>query len=68
MELWIENLLKLYTTDDMSWEAKRRIVINQRWNNASVRAAEQDARNGKPEALQQYVIEVLLIKEAIPKV
>lgn len=63
---WLQNLLDLCPAD-LGWEARRRWLILARWPDASVRAAEQDARRGKPEALAQYDAEVDAIKMAVPK-
>lgn len=52
---------------DSSWAAKRRQAILHFWPDSDVRAAEQDARNGKPEALASYDADVATIKVAIPK-
>lgn len=66
MPEWLPNLLSLCPAD-LGWEAKRRWLILQRWPDASVRAAEQDARQDKPDALAQYDAEVAAIKAAVPK-
>ncbi|MBI5121347.1 MAG: hypothetical protein HZA67_10100 [Rhodospirillales bacterium] len=67
MEQWLIDLLAQYP-DDGNWAKRRRMIILSRWPDGSVRAAEQDARNGKPEALDLYDAEVAAIKLAIPKI
>lgn len=66
MEPWLETLLTDYP-DDGNWSARRRMIILARWPDTLVRAAEQDARSGRPEALARYDSEVAAIKAAIPK-
>lgn len=68
MEKWIADLMSHpgYPAGN-SWESRRRWLIITRWPDASVRAAEQDARLGKTDALTQYDSEVALIKIAVPK-
>lgn len=66
MEQWLIDLL-VAVPADAPWPARRRMAITQRWPDHAVRAAEQDARNGKPEGLARYDAEVAAIKVAIPK-
>jgi hypothetical protein len=66
MEEWLVDLMAL-CPKDIGWEAKRRWLILSRWPDAAVRAAEQDARLGNPSALEQYDLEVAVIKSAVPK-
>jgi len=66
MDPWLSELLALYL-DDGNWERRRRQIITHRWPDAAVRAAEQDARLGRTEALALYDAEVEAIKAAIPK-
>lgn len=54
-------------SDDIPWAVKRRTAILYFWPDADVRAAEQDARNGKPEALAAYDADVAAIKLMVPK-
>lgn len=63
---WLAQLMDL-CPPALAWEPRRRWLILQRWPDAAVRAAEQDARLGKPEALALYDSEVSAIKAAIPK-
>lgn len=67
MDQWLVDLLDEYP-DDGNWAKRRRMMILHRWPDASVRAAEQDARQGKPDALELYDAEVAAIKAAVPKV
>jgi hypothetical protein len=66
MEQWLTDLLAQFP-DDGNWAKRRRQIILARWTDGAVRAAEQDARNGKPEALALYDSEVAAIKAAVPK-
>lgn len=66
MEHWLKFLLEKYP-DNGNWSARRRQIILDRWPAPLVRAAEQDSRLGKPEELQRYDAEVVMIKAAIPK-
>lgn len=66
MEQWLIDLLAILPAD-VPWSARRRMTILQRWPDEAVRAAEQDARCGKPDALARYDAEVASIKTAIPK-
>jgi hypothetical protein len=63
---WIADLLALYP-DDGNWAKRRRQMILHRWPDGAVRAAEQDARLGKPDDLDRYDAEVAAIKAAVPK-
>ncbi len=67
MEQWLIDMLWNYP-EDGNWAKRRRMIIMARWPDGAVRAAEQDARNGKPEDLARYDAEVAAIKSAIPKV
>jgi hypothetical protein len=66
MEQWLIDLLNLYP-DDGNWSKRRRMIILARWPDGAVRAAEQDARNARPQELARYDAEVVAIKAAIPK-
>ncbi|MGE5515317.1 MAG: hypothetical protein ACM31D_05795 [Bacteroidota bacterium] len=66
MDSWLRDALAL-CPPDLGWEARRRWLILGRWPSAAVRAAEQDARQGRPEALALYDAEVAAIKAAVPK-
>lgn len=66
MDQWLIDLMAL-CPPDLGWEAKRRWLITQRWPAHAVRAAEQDARSAKPEALASYDAETAAIKAAVPK-
>lgn len=66
MEQWLTDLLNQFP-DTGNYAQRRRQVILARWPDAAVRAAEQDARNGKPQALALYDAEVAAIKNSIPK-
>lgn len=66
MDQWLIDLLSNLPVD-APWTARRRLAIIQRWPDDAVRAAEQDARNGKPESLARYDAEVAAIKAVIPK-
>lgn len=66
MEQWLKSLLDKFP-DDGNWSSRRRQVILDRWPAPLVRAAEQDARQGKPDDLARYDAEVAAIKAAIPK-
>jgi len=63
---WLNALLALYP-DDGNWAKRRRQMILHRWPGAAVRAAEQDARLGKPDDLARYDAEIQAIKDAVPK-
>ena len=66
MDQWLIDLMTQFP-DDGNWAKRRRMIILARWPDVSVRAAEQDNRNGKPEDLARYDLEVAAIKAAIPK-
>lgn len=67
MDQWITDLVVAQPTG-LHWSTLRRMTILARWPDAMVRAAEQDARLGKPAELARYDAEVAAIKLAIPKV
>jgi len=66
MEQWLSDLMALAPAD-LGWEARRRWMILVRWPDPAVRAAEQDARQGKPDMLALYDAEVAAIKAAVAK-
>ncbi|EPY03480.1 hypothetical protein K678_00175 [Magnetospirillum fulvum MGU-K5] len=66
MVQWLTDLL-VQIPDDGNWAGRRRQIILARWPDTAVRAAEQDARQGRLGDLARYDAEVEMIKSAIPK-
>lgn len=72
MDQWLSDLLAAAAASHSDWgnmaySTQRRILFLRRWPEGSLRAAEQDARLGKPDDLARYDAEIAAIKIAIPK-